>query len=874
MSQKFIPIKTIPFAGGVDLAHEPAALPNGALSQDQNFRPRRPGKESRLGQAKHHTTTAHGAKDIISLYGFSKSAITERHLFAQYDDGSVEEATDNPPAVTTGNFGTSKLSARHSDWTASTAYLVGDIVFSTTSRLLRFKCTVAGTSDSSEPVWPVLGIAVADNTVTWEAIQGIWPASWSRFNDMLIYTDGAGMGQIYTGQDMKPVLFNVYKGTGAIPLIPEEGADYTQEVIDGLTSTYADASSLDDIDANHCMFVMFDTPINKLTFAMSAHNGAEVGVAAIKYWNGTALTAVSGLSDGTDTSFVLDTDGDITWTADPVDEVPTYAFGRSGFLYQWSSAAGLMDSSVNIASVTGEYTGGFQDIQNVWDGIMPEATMALVEDTSASTFATYASDSILCGGLVGATAHDYLYISSSDPLFGIYLDIGRTPNVTASTAIDEVATWTGAAFTALSGVSTNDGGASTSFITWGRNTDTRKLNFNGTIQHAYWYRFRFSQTLSSSLVWSILTLPYFDINKIYPVMQATCAWDKRNWYSFNDNMLYGSDINKPMVLNGDNLVLVEAAKHSKNKAICMRRFYQFMLVWGEEKGEEGGYYSVIQPGKTASGYDSQVMSERIGIMNSKCAVILEDTHMGDLNTERPVMKAAFFLSRSGVYKTDGAFLKNVSGAIGNFFDPTRTECVRRGFEKEHFLVWDSVYGIIRLGLVSGITATIPNKFFIFDPVSDTWHEDVLGQPLSSIAEIDGASGNIPVLQYGGGQDGYIYRLNTTHDDVSTAIDKSLKIELDGEGHQIRLKGMAFVFKDQTAGDVIVDVYVNGAAASAYTQTLTMISSVGDYKGHRFNCDVMGDHLTIRLRNNVASQPVYLLEYGLNIERIENNIAYD
>lgn len=816
MSQKIVPIKTIPFAGGVDLAHEAATLPNGALSQDQNFRPRRPGKESRLGQAKHHTTTAHSTKDIISGYGFSKSVITERHLFAQLSDGSVDEATDNPPTVTTGNFGSSVLAAR------------------------------------SNP----------------------WPASWAKFLDMLIYTDGADVGQIYTGQDMKPVLFNVYKGTGAIPLIPEEGADYTQEVIDDLASTYADASSLDDLAAYGCMFVMFATPVNKLSLAMSAYNGQEAGVADVKYWNGSSLTSVSGLSDGTDTTYVLDTDGDITWTADPTGEVPTYAFGRSGFLYQWSIDSGPLDSSVNITLITGEYTEGFQAIQNVWDGIMPEATMALVEDTSASTFATYSSQSILCGDLVGAASHDFLYISSPDPLFGIYLDVLETPNLTATTTIDQIATWTGAAFTNLSSVSTNDGGASTGFITWARNNDIRKVNFNGTVQHAYWYRFRFDKTLSSSLAWSVLCLPYFDINNIHPVQQAVCAWENRLWYSFNDNMLYGTDVNKPMALNGNNLVLIEAAKHSKNKAICMRRFYQFMLVWGEEKGEEGGYFTIVQPGATASGYDSQIISERIGIMNNKCAVTLEDANMGDLNTERPVMKGVYFLSRTGVYKSDGSFLKNISGGIANYFDPTRSVCIRRGYEKEHFLSWDSTYGVLRLGIVSGNSATVPNKFFVFDTVGDTWHEDELGQPLSSIFEVDGASGDIPVLQYGGGQDGYVYRLNTTNDDVSTAIDKSIKIELDGEGYRIRLGGMAFVLKDQTAGDITVDVYVNGAATPVYTSARSMISSIGAYKGHRFNCHIEGDHLTIRLRNNTSNQPVYLLEHGYDINKIENNVAYD
>jgi hypothetical protein len=475
---------------------------------------------------------------------------------------------------------------------------------------------------------------------------------------------------------------------------------------------------------------------------------------------------------------------------------------------------------------------------------------------------------------------DYLYINSPDRLFGIYLGIGGTPNTTASSLIDQIALWDGEDWDSVytDGTGLDDGtagGANSGFVTWPRNSNQKKLNFNSSQYHSYWYRIRFDKTLSANLVWSILTLPYFDINEIYPVMQAACAWDNRIWYSFNDNMLYGTDIRKPITLNGDNLVLIEAAKHSKNRAICMRRFYQFMLVWGEEKGEEGGYFSIIQPGTSSDKYDSQIISERIGIMNNKCAVTLEDANMGDLNTERPVMKGVYFLSRTGVYKSDGGFLKNISGPINNHFDPTRAECVRRGFEKEHFLSWDSTYGVIRLGLVSGSSATVPNKFFIFDTVSDTWHEDVLGQALSSVVEVDGAGGSISVLQYGGGQDGYVYRLNTTDNDVSTEIDKSLKIELDGEGHVLRLKEIVLVMKAQAAGDVIVDIYRKGKSSPEFTKTLTMINASADYKGHRFlTGDVKGDHLTVRIRNAVAGQPVYLLEYGFDIEKSENSVVYD
>jgi hypothetical protein len=504
---------------------------------------------------------------------------------------------------------------------------------------------------------------------------------------------------------------------------------------------------------------------------------------------------------------------------------------------------------------------------------MPDATIALVEDDSAGTFATYSSQAILCGDLAAA---DSIYISSPDRLFGLYLDVGGTPNTTPTTVINGVSTWTGEAFTALSTLNDgSNGGANTAFVTWQRNDNIRKLNFNGTVEHAYWYRISFDKALTSSLSWAIAVLPYFEIDEIYPIVQAVASWDNRLWYCFNDNQLHGTDIRKPMSLNGDNYVLIEAAKHSKNKVICMRRFYQYLLAWGEEKGEDGGYFSIIQPGATAAGYDSQVVSERIGIVNNKCAVIIEDAKMQDLNTLTPVRKGVYFLSKEGVFKSDGATLINLSGGIQNYFDPTRSEVIRRGYEKEHFLAWDSAYRILRLGLVSGGSAIVPNVFFTFDPSNDTWHQDVLGQPLSCMIEVDGASGDLPVLQYGGGQDGFMYRLNTTNDDVSTAIDKSIKIELDGEGHKLLLREMVVIMKGQTAGDLIVDIFRKGEAAAAFTKTLAMQNASSDYKGHRFKCEsISGDHLTVRFRNNTISQPVNLLKYGFDIVRSENGVVYD
>jgi lambda family phage minor tail protein L len=62
-------------------------------------------------------------------------------------------------------------------WQASTAYVVGAIVRATTTQAsgLVFRCTVAGTSASTQPVWPTdIGSTIADGGVTWAAISSVY----------------------------------------------------------------------------------------------------------------------------------------------------------------------------------------------------------------------------------------------------------------------------------------------------------------------------------------------------------------------------------------------------------------------------------------------------------------------------------------------------------------------------------------------------------------------------------------------------------------------------------------------------------------------------------------------------------------------------
>lgn len=66
------------------------------------------------------------------------------------------------------------------EWEATTSYSVGDCVEPVTPDGFRYRCTTAGTSDTTEPVWSGMGgigSTIVDGTVVWTKVSAIHPTS-------------------------------------------------------------------------------------------------------------------------------------------------------------------------------------------------------------------------------------------------------------------------------------------------------------------------------------------------------------------------------------------------------------------------------------------------------------------------------------------------------------------------------------------------------------------------------------------------------------------------------------------------------------------------------------------------------------------------
>ena len=749
----------VPFQGGEDIVREIYQLKLGMFSKIVNFRPMRPGLQKRPGCTP--LCTVKESYNAVSLYMFSKGRLTELHTYAQYTDGTVKEATAQAPTITTGNWG----------------------------------ATVYTSPDPSN----------------------IYPASYAVVNDIMYFADGTSYPQVYAGI-LNPVEnFIIYKGSGSIPTMPEQGFDYTLQVWDADDSTVAKLDGLQNIAAFETIFVCTPTPANSFKFTFkSGKVNTTAAVAQIHYWNGS-WTGTSGFTDGTVSvaGKTMSGDGTMSFTM-PTDCIPHYLFDASGFWYRISLASGgPLSADVKLNQFQYGAT-VWQSIQNVWDGIPDNAIEAYLYTSADASYDFYAGTAITISGM---TSSDKVTFNSNRPIIAFYVNPRATPNLLTATMT--VKYNNGTTFTAVSNLDdqTSVGGITLSqpgWVSFTHPSDEQPGTFRSSTLYSYWYEISFNATISADTVIGISTRPYLDLMD-YGKCIALCAYKNRMAYSFEKigGYIAMSGAGFPMGLNGVDFTLIDIGDGRVNKAVAIKRFYNELLVWQEEKGKDGGCLTLIE-GYSVPTFGKRIISTLHGTFSNKSAVVVEDVpgsgsltvSGGQLTSTKSKITAAYFICRDGIYVTDGKGLELISGHVQDYFDPRKSICIRRGYEKQHWIDYDSVYKVLRVGLVTGASATTPNVFLVYDIENAAWMEDDLAQPLLCHTEVEGGSGQFPLLQLGGGAtDGFIYQLNLTYQDSGQTITAYVVQEFDGGGHDIHLNEIVL----RASGTCTITPYADGVA---------------------------------------------------------------
>lgn len=798
---KMTQVKARPLRGGAITARDAGLLPPGAFSAAQNVRPLHPGFEKRKGQAALHTT-ADSTNRVMSLYQFRKRDVDETHMYAQMSDGDVLEATNLPPAVATGVFGSEIYSGS----------------------------------------------------------AGQIPASWAAVADILVHSNGADQHQVYGGSSSYVSKFIKFDGAAAPTGVPAEGFDYTDQVTDGDASTVAVLDGLDTYAAFECLFIRTPVQAKSITLTIAAAN-ANASTLTLYYPKVDNTWADTSATDNTASGGAcLAVTGSITWTP-PTDMIPKYLFGECGWWYQIRVSATL-DAEVEISSA--KFDSSWMDLANVWDGVPLQAVEVWLEGTS--TYATHPAAAIEIGGHVGAKK---IIIFSSDPVEGLYWDVGITPNATGTT-ITSLKYWDGDSFVTVGTTVDGTAGLSSSgWMTFPRQSAVQPTQFGSSQYMAYVYELILDTTISDDVIVGLELMPYFDITDFGHTGRTSCAWKSRILYSFDEfgQYLYVSSENEPQVLNGADFGILEAGDGRTNKVVGSRRFHNEAMVWQEERGVEGGCITLFE-GYNPQTFGKLILSNRIGAFNNNCIEVVDGVTTSTA-TDEQIKTMAFSMGRDGVAACDGRVVTLISDDIQNYFDPTQTECVRRGYEALHWLKYDSAHGVLRMGIVSGTSASVPNVFPVFDLVDRVWYFDVLAQELSTMVEVEAGSGNVAVIQVGGGvDDGLVYQLNTGTNDVSTAISSQITIELSGLGEYYVLRNILLLMAIQSAGSVSMTVSDNGVAKISAKSLLMTAESSGETKvrRHLLSTNVTSQHISINFTHATASQSMTLYHLGLGLHR--------
>jgi len=878
------PLLSLPMQGGSITVREKANLRLGQYSMIQNMRGQHPGFKQRKGQAKLHGT-ADGSNKVVDIFQFNKTKVSDDHFLALFSDGDILDATNDPPTVATGAVFGSQL------WSGTTA---------------------------------------PD------------PPSWSIIDDKMLFANGKDQHQIYAGAGSYVGRFMIYKGSGAPPTVPTIGEDFSTEVSDG-TASVAVLDSLNTYANNEMVFIFSPVPINSLTWTVSAVNGTA-STATLYYKKDDNTWADTSMSDGTKTggNTTLGQTGSMTWTI-PSDEQSSYMYGICGFWYQLRVSAQL-DAEVEVSAVT--YSAPFQDLRNIWDGVPADAVEVQVEGTTQ--YARYAAGAVNVNVL---TAGKKMVVASADPIEGIYIDPGSTPNATG-TSIASLKYWDGNSFAmatpyfdadptnltfvdggvsadtltdsgsgfvtdgflagskmAISGATTaaNDGVytivsvaagtltfataswdtaeagkaamtaislptdgtsgmSSPGWITFPRKT-AYKHQFGTSTFHAFWYEIIWDTTLSADMVIYIQTMPYFDIGEFGKVGVTSAVWNNRGVYSFDRNpeYLYFSAVGRPMVLNGFDYYILEAGDGRPNKIASMKNFYTELQVLQEEEGVTGGTTTLFYGDSQT--IDKIVLSPKLGTLNAKSVDVVDGVR-ATAESQGAQKTLSFFISRLGICVSNGQAVSIISDDIQNYFDPEKTECIRRGYEKEMWLAYDSTDIVVRCGLVSGTSATLPNVFPVYDLLDGSWYFDTPAQELSCMTEVEAASGNVNRIQVGGGtNDGFVYRLNTGTNDVSTAIDAYVQVEIDADGLEFDVSELIIRMKTQAAGNITITPYINDQGQTTISLSMTVITAGDATRRHRLFTRQIGDHVSLKLQNATGSQELYIESLRLKLDSL-------
>jgi hypothetical protein len=193
-----------------------------------------------------------------------------------------------------------------------------------------------------------------------------------------------------------------------------------------------------------------------------------------------------------------------------------------------------------------------------------------------------------------------------------------------------------------------------------------------------------------------------------------------------------------------------------------------------------------------------------------------------------------FISKYGIFTTDGRTINRISGPIDDLFDPEKPNYIDSTPGSGHWISYDRAGNCLRLGIQTiASTTNSPDVYPVFHLDGNFWTFDIFpAQSITAFAEVSATSGDVDSLQYLAGKDtaaslDLIYRSKSgiDYDEIpvgtKTAIEIKLRPEFSSGGNYLEIKELTIRAESMTDYTMTKKVYENGVLDATETEEFDM-----------------------------------------------------
>lgn len=508
------------------------------------------------------------------------------------------------------------------------------------------------------------------------------------------------------------------------------------------------------------------------------------GTMSVYYWNGSAWTEVTGLSDGTSSdSKTLAATGEVTFTS--TESVAEPKIINALMFYFYKIELSECDSTTTISYCTLDTP--FQEVKNIWDGSYRQPVKAAKYD--GSTFVDYTldinSDAVIdyytnpIGAELDSLAStNYLVVGfAGECMRALRLRMWAS-DVNSNTAVLTVYYWDGDSWSSVGIIDdgTSEGGkslAKSGIVSW--EPPAEQSEIQRTLDDSepyYYYKLQWDSALSATItIDRIFGIPEpDDIGAyIFPLMHQNRLFLCGQVDGYKNAALYSAP-NAPDVFNGidsdilffgDEKALTAGASYFARygsslyySAVFTKRNQTFMLDGFVEQGVDYKIYQV---------------SRAIGCPAPLTMVVAD---IGYEVVEGIQKQVVLWMSASGPVLFDGNALIDIKKDVENYWNPQDSDFINTDLMDDFTGWYDPEYNEYHLCIATGSNTTL-NVELVYDLQRQKWFKIERGET----AQLDLAlqAGFVcydtygRAYTYGADNNGYMYRLENGTDFATVDI---------------------------------------------------------------------------------------------------------